>query len=208
MRRWPRPDTSVASTSTWRRSIEAASWPDFEGMQTQPVEARDSDQAQSSDLGAAESERAQGHSPRWTLCARRDVGGRSLEHLSVRSLAARRSRTRSRARVPIDSSDDVAARHQKAPRRPACHVDRRGANPLPVRSPARPVPVRGVHGGSLTTVASDAPLLERLAQLPAVPISQLLELLGRLPNLAKDPILAGLVAVDEEGQPAVHPLLA
>jgi hypothetical protein len=56
--------------------------------------------------------------------------------------------------------------------------------------------------------SSDAPLLERLAQLPAVPISGLIELLGRVPNLAKDPILAGLIAVDDDGQPAVHPLLA
>jgi hypothetical protein len=56
--------------------------------------------------------------------------------------------------------------------------------------------------------SSDAPLLERLAQLPAVSISELIELLGRLPNLAKDPILAGLVAVDEDGQATVHPLLA
>jgi hypothetical protein len=56
--------------------------------------------------------------------------------------------------------------------------------------------------------SSDAPLLERLAQLPAVPIAELVELLGRMPNLAKDPILAGLVGVDDEGEPAVHPLLA
>jgi hypothetical protein len=56
--------------------------------------------------------------------------------------------------------------------------------------------------------SSDAPLLERLAQLPAVPIAELVELLERMPNLAKDPILAGLVAVDDDGEQAVHPLLA
>ncbi len=60
----------------------------------------------------------------------------------------------------------------------------------------------------MTMASSDAPLLERLAQLPAVPIAELVELLGRMPNLAKDPILAGLVGVDDEGEPAVHPLLA
>src|SRR5262249_26558983 len=103
----------------------------------------------------------------------------------------------------------MASRHQEAPRGSACHVDRRETHPLPVCPPARPMPVRGGHGRALTVMtSSDARLLERLAQLPAVPISDLIELLGRLPNLAKDPILAGLVAVDEEGQAAVHPLLA
>jgi hypothetical protein len=57
-------------------------------------------------------------------------------------------------------------------------------------------------------MAPDAPLLERLAQLPAVKIGDLVALLERMPNLAKDPILAGLIAVDEEGSPAAHPLLA
>lgn len=56
--------------------------------------------------------------------------------------------------------------------------------------------------------SSDAPLLERLAQLPAVSIAELVELLGRISNLGKDPILAGLVGVDDEGELAVHPLLA
>src|SRR5262249_10283771 len=156
-------------------------WPDSEEMRTQPVEAREPDQAQSSNLGAAESERAQGHPPRWTLCPRRHVGGRSFEHLSVRSLEARRSRARTRAGVSVDAGDDMAARHQEAPRGPACDLDRRKANPLPVRPPARLVPVRRMHGRSLTAMtSSDAPLLERLAQLPAVPISDLIELLGRL----------------------------
>ncbi|HEV8437376.1 MAG TPA: hypothetical protein VGT40_04700 [Methylomirabilota bacterium] len=57
-------------------------------------------------------------------------------------------------------------------------------------------------------MASDAPLLERLAELPAVRVGELVELLGRIPNLAKDPLLTGLVGVDEEGEPALHPLLA
>ncbi len=57
-------------------------------------------------------------------------------------------------------------------------------------------------------MGSDAPLLERLAGLPAVPIAELLDLLQRMPDLARDPLFAGLVGMDEEGSPAVHPLLA
>jgi hypothetical protein len=55
---------------------------------------------------------------------------------------------------------------------------------------------------------ADAPLLERLAQLPSVSIAELVELLERMPNLAKDPLLAGLAGANEDGEPAVHPLLA
>jgi hypothetical protein len=57
-------------------------------------------------------------------------------------------------------------------------------------------------------VASDAPLLDRLAGLPAVPIAELVALLERMPDLTRDPLFAGLAGVDEEGTPAVHPLLA
>ncbi len=57
-------------------------------------------------------------------------------------------------------------------------------------------------------MAPDAPLLERLAQLPAVPVAELIDLLERMPSLATDPLLAGLVGVDEGGEPALHPLLA
>jgi hypothetical protein len=56
-------------------------------------------------------------------------------------------------------------------------------------------------------MAPDAPLLERLAQLPAVRIAELVEMLERT-DLTKDPLLAGLVGADEDGDPAVHPLLA
>jgi hypothetical protein len=56
-------------------------------------------------------------------------------------------------------------------------------------------------------MSSDAPLLERLAQLPAVPVAELVELLGRLPDLTRDPLLTGLVGENEDGEPAVHPLL-
>lgn len=54
---------------------------------------------------------------------------------------------------------------------------------------------------------SDLPLLERLAGLPAVSIAELMRLLERMPDLARDPLLAGLVAVDEQGEPMAHPLL-
>ena len=57
-------------------------------------------------------------------------------------------------------------------------------------------------------MAPDAPLLERLAQLPEVRVAELVTLLERMPNPARDPLLAGLVGVDEAGEPAVHPLLA
>ena len=53
----------------------------------------------------------------------------------------------------------------------------------------------------------DAPLLERLANLPPVPVSELVGLLGEPKALAKDPILVGLIGADEQGEPAVHPLL-
>ncbi|HET8579127.1 MAG TPA: hypothetical protein VFO18_18675 [Methylomirabilota bacterium] len=54
----------------------------------------------------------------------------------------------------------------------------------------------------------DAPLLERLAGLPAVTVGELIALLEALPDLSKEPLFAGLVGVDEQGEPAVHPLLS
>jgi hypothetical protein len=56
-------------------------------------------------------------------------------------------------------------------------------------------------------MATDQPLLERLAGLPPVPVSELVTLFERA-GLGKDPLLAGLVGQDEEGRPAVHPLVA
>jgi len=56
-------------------------------------------------------------------------------------------------------------------------------------------------------MASDAPLLDRLAGLPAVPIAELVALLEHTPDLARDPLFAGLIGVDDEGAPAVHPIL-
>jgi hypothetical protein len=58
-----------------------------------------------------------------------------------------------------------------------------------------------------TPGGSDLPLLERLASLPAVTVAELLALLEAAPDLAKEPLLAGLVGVDEQGEPAAHPLL-
>ncbi len=54
---------------------------------------------------------------------------------------------------------------------------------------------------------SDLPLLERLAGLPAVSVSELLDLLEQVRDLSKEPLFAGLVGVDEQGEPAAHPLL-
>lgn len=57
------------------------------------------------------------------------------------------------------------------------------------------------------TGGSDLPLLERLAGLPPVSVSELIGLLERTTDLAREPLLAGLVGVDEQGEPAAHPLL-
>jgi hypothetical protein len=57
-------------------------------------------------------------------------------------------------------------------------------------------------------MSPDLPLLDRLAQLPPVPISGLLALLERMERPQQDPLLAPLMRVDEEeGERAVHPLL-
>jgi hypothetical protein len=53
-------------------------------------------------------------------------------------------------------------------------------------------------GGAAVSMPGDVPLLERLASLPPVPVSDLLALLERLPGDARDPVLAGLVGVSEE----------
>jgi len=56
-------------------------------------------------------------------------------------------------------------------------------------------------------MAGDSPLLDRLAGLPPVSVADLLAVLERMPEFERDPMLAGLVGVNEEGEPAVHPLL-
>jgi len=56
-------------------------------------------------------------------------------------------------------------------------------------------------------MAGDSPLLDRLAGLPPVSVADLLAVLERMPEFERDPMLAGLIGVNEEGEPAVHPLL-
>jgi hypothetical protein len=56
-------------------------------------------------------------------------------------------------------------------------------------------------------MAGDVPLLERLAQLPAVPASAAIELLERLRQPQKDPVLGPLFGVDDEGDAVVNALV-
>jgi len=58
-----------------------------------------------------------------------------------------------------------------------------------------------------TPGGSDLPLLERLAGLPAVSLAELVTLLEGVPDLSKEPLLAGLIGADDQGEPAAHPLL-
>jgi len=53
----------------------------------------------------------------------------------------------------------------------------------------------------------DVPLLERLAQLPAVPASAALGLLERLPRPQADPIIGPLFGENEDGETVVNPLV-
>ena len=54
---------------------------------------------------------------------------------------------------------------------------------------------------------ADIPLLERLAQLPAVPAADALGLLERLRDPNKDPVIGPLFGVDDEGDPVVNALV-
>lgn len=56
-------------------------------------------------------------------------------------------------------------------------------------------------------MAGDAPLLERLAQLPVVPATAAVSLLERLPAPHRDPVIGPLFGVDDEGQATVNPLV-
>src|SRR2546427_9808576 len=56
-------------------------------------------------------------------------------------------------------------------------------------------------------MAGDAPLLERLAKLPALPAAEALGLLERLPQPQTDPVIGPLFGVDEDGDAAVNPLV-
>ena len=56
-------------------------------------------------------------------------------------------------------------------------------------------------------MAGDAPLLERLAQMTAVPAADAADLLEHLEALATDPLLGPLFGVDEDGDAVVNPLV-
>ena len=54
---------------------------------------------------------------------------------------------------------------------------------------------------------ADIPLLERLAQLPAVPAAEALAIMERLREPQKDPVIGPLFGVDDEGDPVVNALV-
>jgi hypothetical protein len=56
-------------------------------------------------------------------------------------------------------------------------------------------------------VAGDIPLLERLAQLPAVPATAVTTLLEQLADAPRDPVIGPLLSVDEDGDMLVSPLV-
>src|SRR4029453_19102921 len=58
-----------------------------------------------------------------------------------------------------------------------------------------------------TEAMADAPLLERLAALPPVPVSELIGIMAEPARLSRDPLFAGLVGVDDSGSAAVPPLV-
>jgi hypothetical protein len=53
----------------------------------------------------------------------------------------------------------------------------------------------------------DAPLLDRLAQMPAVPIAEAVGLVDSLPEPGADPVIGPLFSTDEEGDTVVNPLV-
>jgi hypothetical protein len=53
----------------------------------------------------------------------------------------------------------------------------------------------------------DIPFLERLAQLPAVPVADAVGLLESLPEPGADPVIGPLFGSDEEGNTLVNPLV-
>jgi hypothetical protein len=56
-------------------------------------------------------------------------------------------------------------------------------------------------------MAGDVPFLERLAQLPAVPVSEAVTLVDALPELGADPVIGPLFGTDDEGNAVVNPLV-
>lgn len=53
----------------------------------------------------------------------------------------------------------------------------------------------------------DVPLLDRLAQLPAVPVAEVMALLQALERPTLDPVVGPLFGTDEEGDTTVNPLV-
>jgi hypothetical protein len=56
-------------------------------------------------------------------------------------------------------------------------------------------------------MSGDAPLLDRLAQLPPVPAASLMELLSELTAPNQDPLIGPLFGVDDEGTATVNALV-
>ena len=56
-------------------------------------------------------------------------------------------------------------------------------------------------------MSGDVPFLERLAQLPAVPVGQAVGLVEALPEPGADPVIGPLFGTDEDGNPVVNPLV-
>ena len=54
---------------------------------------------------------------------------------------------------------------------------------------------------------ADVPLLERLAQLPALPASETLSVMEGLREPHKDPVIGPLFGVDDDGDPVVNALV-
>ena len=53
----------------------------------------------------------------------------------------------------------------------------------------------------------DVPLLERLAQLPAVPVQEAVGLVDTMPEPGGDPVIGPLFGTDDEGNIVVNPLV-
>lgn len=56
-------------------------------------------------------------------------------------------------------------------------------------------------------MAGDLPFLERLAQLPAVPVGNAVSLVDELNEPATDPVIGPLFGTDDEGNAVVNPLV-
>jgi hypothetical protein len=56
-------------------------------------------------------------------------------------------------------------------------------------------------------MAGDVPFLERLAQLPAVPVGSAVSLVETLAEPGADPVIGPLFGTDDEGNAAVNPLV-